>query len=44
MWEMKKIYLIKTVPPHEDISAERTWTIYEGNILPITCKKGTEVK
>jgi len=42
MWEMKKVYLIKTVPPHEDISGERTWKQYKGKLLPIICQKGTK--
>ena len=35
MWEMKKIYLDKTVPPHEEISRERTWKPSEGKVLPV---------
>ena len=41
---MKKVYLIKTVPPHKDISAERTWKPYKGKVLFITCQKSTEVE
>jgi hypothetical protein len=44
MWEMKNIYLMKTVPPHEDISGERTWKPYKGKVLSITCQKSTEVE
>jgi hypothetical protein len=25
MWELKKIHLIRTVPPQDDISVEKTW-------------------
>jgi hypothetical protein len=41
---MKKIYLIKNVPPHEDISGERTWKPYKGRVLHITLQKGAEVE
>jgi len=44
MWEMKKVYLIKTVPPHKDISAERTWKPYKGKLLPLTLQKGTDIE
>jgi hypothetical protein len=44
MGEMKKIYLIKNVPPHEDISGERTWKPYKGTFLPITLQMGTDVE
>jgi len=30
MWEMKKIYLENNVPPHEELSGERTWKLYKG--------------
>jgi len=36
MWEMKKIYLDKSIPPHDDLSAERIWKPYNGKVLPIT--------
>jgi hypothetical protein len=41
---MKKIYLDKTVPPHDNLSGERSWKPYKGKVLPITCQKGTEVE
>jgi hypothetical protein len=44
MWEMKKIYFDRTVPPYDDLSAERIWKPYKGKVLSITCQKGTDVK
>lgn len=42
MWDMKKIYLDKSVPPHEEISRERTWKPSKGKVLPVTCQEGIE--
>ena len=44
MWEMKKIYLDKSVPPHDDHSEERIWKSYKGNVLPKSLQKGTELE